>query len=541
MRCTIREQRYWDGRMESNDKERCAQWVRNGRKRNLHSSKNDGHKRKSQQNNRRKAQPHPDDDEQLQDGEEQSRAPHNHADSAWRHRACVEIVPGKIEAIAMKREVKSELSPSAYAPIHSSDVHPASDGQGRGKTRSIQRERMRARQRKCHSSALSQQDQKSDECSVRSILHQTRRARAQIPNGMPAPRVEHVKEGWGDVRASKGKRGNATHALRVHSSYMYGPGRREERSRRERIGGAVVFEYKPRVVVLVVLRLGFGRAFLRSGAMLVGLCSAWCALRSWVVMMEEDMALEAAQGPRPKRQGKEQGGVGMGGRKSGAWGAQMRRSRVKVQGVSNGGKARWVCAEEQGETRGRMDDEGQDYEGKLEVAGGGGRAHSRVASRTGNGGRSPWCERAKEEVELLEMKKRAACWEAQGVACADRAHPFSPGYARSLGIKGAICIPVHADERISVGAGMKRRVYTAGGPEAVRGRGSGVCAGHAPRRTGCTEHHGLWRGRGWEGAPNLSEVLARRFERHGSRIDRCVSGLRNEKIRRCTASSVGGA
>ncbi|KAJ7797444.1 hypothetical protein B0H14DRAFT_3157472 [Mycena olivaceomarginata] len=45
-------------------------------------------------------------------------------------------------------------------------------------------------------------------------------------------------------------------------------------------------------------------------------------------------------------------------------------------------------------------------------------------------------------------------------------------------------------------------------------------------------------GVGREGAPNLSEVLARRFERHGPRIDGWVYELRNEKMRRCNASSV---
>ncbi|KAF8200570.1 hypothetical protein K438DRAFT_1758779 [Mycena galopus ATCC 62051] len=304
---TIREEGYRGGRKER----MLKRDVRNGRKARESeislSAKNDGDKRK----------PHPDDDEQLQDGEEQPRAAHSHADAAWRHRARVEIVPGEIEGIAMKRGVKSELSrPSVYAPSHSSDVHPASDGQGRGKARSIRRKQMRVENRKPPEAGM---------------------ARAQTPDGTPAQRVEHVKEGWGDVRASKAKRGTATHDLRVRPSYMYGLGRREQRTWRERPDGAGVPEDKPRVVVIVVLRLGFGRAFVRSVAMLVELCSAWCALRLWVVMMEE----EVAQGPVNR-------------------------------GLSNGGKAQWACAEEQGEKRGRTD-EGQDYEGKLDAGGGGGR------------------------------------------------------------------------------------------------------------------------------------------------------------------------
>jgi hypothetical protein len=43
------------------------------------------------------AQPHPDDDDQLQDAEKQPRAHHNHAGGAWRYRARVDIVRRKIE------------------------------------------------------------------------------------------------------------------------------------------------------------------------------------------------------------------------------------------------------------------------------------------------------------------------------------------------------------------------------------------------------------------------------------------------------------
>jgi hypothetical protein len=122
-----------------------------------------------------------------------------------------------------------------------------------------------------------------------SMLHETR------------CRAERVTEGRGDVRGSAGKRGSATHDLRVRPSHagkcplgrtsrtetckrepqdsaspqsfkqgknrqakdrhsptkqlptstaVCGPGRREQRSRRERAGGAVVVEDRPRVVVL---------------------------------------------------------------------------------------------------------------------------------------------------------------------------------------------------------------------------------------------------------------------------------------------------
>ncbi|KAJ6526909.1 hypothetical protein DFH09DRAFT_1094949 [Mycena vulgaris] len=96
----------------------------------------------------KEVQPHPDDDKQLQD-EEQPRAPQNHAGGAWRYRACVDMVHGKIEAIVMKREVKCQFSrPPAYAPTQSSDAHPVSDGQRRGKEAGIQRARMRVEKRK---------------------------------------------------------------------------------------------------------------------------------------------------------------------------------------------------------------------------------------------------------------------------------------------------------------------------------------------------------------------------------------------------------
>jgi hypothetical protein len=53
------------------------------------------------------------------------------------------------------------------------------------------------------------------------------------------------------------------------STAVCGPGGREQRSRPERADiGTVGLEGKPRVVVLIVLRLGFGRAFVRSIAIL---------------------------------------------------------------------------------------------------------------------------------------------------------------------------------------------------------------------------------------------------------------------------------
>jgi hypothetical protein len=192
--------------------------------------------KKSRKNNGGKTQPHAADDGELQDDEEQPREPHNRAGGAWRYRAHAGIVSGKIEAIVMKREVKCELSrPSVYAPTHSSDVHPASDGQRPEVYRSDEGGEPKTPEARMHVSLfrktarvpLSQQDQDPSEiadicgfhrkkCSTRSNLQETRRARAQSPDGTPAQRVERLKEGWSDVRASTGKRGTTMHDLRVH-------------------------------------------------------------------------------------------------------------------------------------------------------------------------------------------------------------------------------------------------------------------------------------------------------------------------------------
>ncbi|KAJ6528678.1 hypothetical protein DFH09DRAFT_1094369 [Mycena vulgaris] len=154
-----------------------------------------------------------------------------------------------------------------------------------------------ARQPKCHCSALSQQDQNSSDiadicelrmkrCSTRSMLHETRRARAQSSD---VQRVERVKEGWGNVRASAGKWGTATHNL-----HLCGPSQREQRSRRERTGDAAVLEDRLCVIVLILLRLGLGRAFVRSACCGAALDARW----SWVVAMEEELQAVESRSPR---------------------------------------------------------------------------------------------------------------------------------------------------------------------------------------------------------------------------------------------------
>ncbi|KAF8147244.1 hypothetical protein K438DRAFT_2090707 [Mycena galopus ATCC 62051] len=406
----------------------------------------------------------------------------------------------------MKRDVKSELSrPSvyAYAPSHASDVHPASDGQGRGKARSIQRERMgvekvKPPEARMHVSGKGEtakvpllrplaagsevrRDRHMKKCNTRSMLHQTRRARVQTPDRTPAQRAEHVKESWATsahLNASAGTRrttsvsapptwGNAAlrKAWKREPRKFRIPAIEKNKERKDRERSSLTHEttaffhrsvwpwrawaaelprkdWCPRSATLGIrARL---RAWRRDAREVV-----WRLVR--VAVAGGDDGGSGGAGPceetRPKRRGKEQGGVGMGGRKSGAW-----HVNEKEQGeVSNGEKARWACAEEQGERRGRTDDEGQDNDGKLEAGGAGRRwqkerrvkSHARRIRWRNEGGVDHGlakcggrCERAKEEVELLEMEKRAACWEAQRVARADRAHPFSQGYARSLSIKG---------------------------------------------------------------------------------------------------------
>jgi hypothetical protein len=125
------------------------------------------------------------------------------------------IVHGKMSAIVMICEVKCEVSHLlVYAPTHSSDVHPASNGQQRGKAQGIRRTQMRVenensckqecmsrkkvRQPKCHSSTLSQQDQKCSEigelrmkkCSTQSILY-TVLFRSNRQSHLMHPPVDH--------------------------------------------------------------------------------------------------------------------------------------------------------------------------------------------------------------------------------------------------------------------------------------------------------------------------------------------------------------
>ncbi|KAJ7351551.1 hypothetical protein DFH08DRAFT_806271 [Mycena albidolilacea] len=179
---------------------------------------------------KRNAQPYPDDDEQLQDDEEPPRAPHNHAGGAWSPR----------EDRGDSNEMRSEMRPPRIRT--DSFVRRPSNERGTttGEARGIQRARMKlenenccrkegmsrekARQPKYHSPARlsvgseSQRDRRHlrihmKKCRTRSMLHKTRRARAESPDGTPVQRVERVQKGWGAVRTFTGKRRTATHDL----------------------------------------------------------------------------------------------------------------------------------------------------------------------------------------------------------------------------------------------------------------------------------------------------------------------------------------
>ncbi|KAJ6533608.1 hypothetical protein B0H19DRAFT_1081026 [Mycena capillaripes] len=270
--------------------------------------------------------------------------------------------------------------------------------------------RLFGRQPKCHSSALSQQDQNSsgvaDICELhmkkgtrQSMLHETQRARAQGPDRTLVERVDRLKEGWGDVRASTVKRGTATQDLRVgprkatplprremparkkektgkarHSPMKYlrtfaavcGPGRREQRSRREGTGGTVVLEGRPRIVILV-LRPGVRPLDARRGR-------EWRKGRCWREVVEGRSSRKEYGPPRVEIETEE--------KKEGEQKERARRSErvdekergegasIKEMQSAMGGK--YVCAEEQ-RGEGREGDEDQYYEGRCEPCSGDGR------------------------------------------------------------------------------------------------------------------------------------------------------------------------
>ncbi|KAJ7692369.1 hypothetical protein B0H17DRAFT_1133102 [Mycena rosella] len=331
-----REKTTWNTRRELSDERRGDE--DNGANLNTSQQKITAIK-KSRKNNLRKGQPHPDNDEQLQYDEEQPRAPRNPAGNRGN-----------------SNETQSEMRAQSSVGVRTDSFVRRSSSERRTTTE----EGAGYTARTDEGGEMKTPDQNSSEiadicklqmktCSTRSMLHETRRAREQSPDGTPAQGVERVEEGWSDVRASASKRGAATHDLRARPTErcpshagkrslrrtpctetckreppefriptiektrkektgkrwphprnncplppQCGPGRRERRSRRQRTNVAVVLENRPCAVVLVVLRLGFRRAFVRRVAMLP--LDARRASRSWVAVTEEQVALEVMEG-----------------------------------------------------------------------------------------------------------------------------------------------------------------------------------------------------------------------------------------------------
>ncbi|KAJ6605218.1 hypothetical protein DFH09DRAFT_1269563 [Mycena vulgaris] len=222
--------------------------------------------------------------------------------------------------------MRAKSPAGVYTPTHSSDVHPASDGPRRGKARGIQRARMRWRNENSHSQSATPPPSRSRirirdrrhlrapheevqyvEDAVRSSKgkHKAHMGRPRIgystskragttsahPQASAGPRrMTSASAPQNDIHPTQGN-GRTERCKREPSKFrippieerkdrqkdrhsptkqlptstaVCGPGWHEQRSRRERTGGAVVLEDRPCVVVLVVLRSGFRRAFVRT-------------------------------------------------------------------------------------------------------------------------------------------------------------------------------------------------------------------------------------------------------------------------------------
>ncbi|KAJ7770046.1 hypothetical protein B0H16DRAFT_1452410 [Mycena metata] len=310
----------------------------------------------------------------------------------------VNKVRGKIEVIARKREEQCELGrPSVYA----STQRVAGNDGGRRGVYSAYETPVTVSESACL--AFSQDSQNAPLAAGSESQRDRRHLRApdrevQYAEQSVGNSKGRVKDRWVDIRASTDKRGTAMHDLRVrpakrHPSHVGkcslrgasraetckrerqiprphnrkkrekktgkksplthetaaavgGPGRREQRSRQERTGGgAVVFEDRPRVVVLVVLRLGFWHAFRprrrgkqSGGKEQGGVGDRWMEERC---MCDKGMSTDSeGDGWREKRKRWTIRAKDYDGKKGG----------YKRQGyaVSDGGKVRWACAEEQG-------------------------------------------------------------------------------------------------------------------------------------------------------------------------------------------------
>ncbi|KAJ7836413.1 hypothetical protein B0H13DRAFT_1913080 [Mycena leptocephala] len=298
------------------------------------------------------AQPHPDDDEQLQDGDEQQKAPQNHAGGAWSPRE------NRGNSNLMRSEMRSQSS-RAWVRMEKRRLPEAGmDVSRKGETAKVPLLRPLA------VGSEFQGDHQHPRAAHQEAQYTEHAARISKGKGTKPRRdaraAGRAKEGRSDVCASTGKRGTTTHDLRVCPSRAgKWPLRRTSRTETHERTPTIPHPHNRKKQGKKRLTYTTTAHFhpLRSAApgpqarLRAQRRDAHAVVLRWsrVVVTEEEVALAVVEGrftrkERPtagwgsqreskekKNRGKELGGVGMGGRKSGACGAQMRRSRVKAQ------------------------------------------------------------------------------------------------------------------------------------------------------------------------------------------------------------------
>ncbi|KAJ7721381.1 hypothetical protein B0H16DRAFT_1473906 [Mycena metata] len=248
--------------------------------------------------NNRKAQSHPVDDEQLQDKEEQARPHHNHAGGAWRYRAhrATENNGGRREVYNTHGGGERQEN-SAKVPL----PRPLAAG------------------------LKFQRDRRHLQTPHEDVQYAEHAARNSKGKG----RVERVKEGWSDVRASASKRGAATHDLRVrpaerHPSYAGKCSLRRtsctetckrespafriptiEKTRKEKTGKGSPLTHETtahfhRSVALAGVSSGAAEKGPTVQCPRSAVVDGRRASRSWVVVTEEEVTMEVMEGRRSK-------------------------------------------------------------------------------------------------------------------------------------------------------------------------------------------------------------------------------------------------
>ncbi|KAJ7254187.1 hypothetical protein C8J57DRAFT_1236912 [Mycena rebaudengoi] len=309
-------------------------------------------------------------------GEEDNRANPQHV-TAKKNRKVEEIIVAReshiLAATNSSRTTRSSQEHSTATRV----VHGGID-ELRVTNRSIQRARRRrnsrkrecmsrekARQPKWHTSTLSQQDQTSSEIADIRELHMEKCSKCPLRGTSctkkykrepPKFRIFTIEE------TKKEKRGKDRHSPTKQlppSTAVRAPGRREQRSRRERTGGGACQTcciWASGGVVTFVLW-----------------CCARCAARSWVVVTEEEAALEVMEGRSSRNEhgsrrvrvceetveteeeregGRRREDSGVRGRcteERWVWGANKERLKAPALRRSQRWReVRWACAEEEG-------------------------------------------------------------------------------------------------------------------------------------------------------------------------------------------------